>query len=62
MFLSPCKFAREFKVILFPLDKTFKPIPWNDPNFSVFIEAMPNCDMRQLVDIVLLKWSKRRRF
>jgi hypothetical protein len=55
LFLYPCKFAREFKVILFPLDKILEPIPWNDHNFSVVIEAMLGCDMRNPLDIVFFK-------
>ncbi len=51
----------EQAIILFPLDKILEPIPWNDHNFNVVVEAMPGCDMRKLVDIVLLKWSKRRK-
>jgi hypothetical protein len=46
---------------MFPLDKIVKPIPWNDRNFNVVIEAMPDCDIRKLVDIVFLKYSKRRK-
>jgi len=61
VFLCPCKFAKELRVIIFPLDKILKPIPWNDHNFNVVIEAMPSCDMRKPVDIVLLKWSKRKK-
>ncbi len=55
------KFAREFKIILFPLDKIFELIPWNDYNFSMVIEAMLGYDMRNPLDIMLLKWSKNRR-
>jgi hypothetical protein len=51
----------EQAIISFPLDKILEPIPWNDHNFNVVVEAMPGCDMRKLVDIVLLKWSKRRK-
>jgi hypothetical protein len=61
VFLCPCKFARQLKVILFPLDKILKLIQWNDCNFNVVIEAMPGCDMRKPIDIMHLKWSRRRR-
>jgi glyceraldehyde-3-phosphate dehydrogenase/erythrose-4-phosphate dehydrogenase len=60
VFFCPRKFVREFKVILFPLDKILKSIPWDDYNFNVVIEAMPSCDMRKPLDIMLLKWSKRK--
>jgi hypothetical protein len=53
VFLYPYKFAREFKVIMFPLDKILELIPCNDRNFNVVIEAMPGCDMRKPIDIML---------
>lgn len=57
----PCKFVREFKVILLSLDTILKSIPWDDYNFNVVIKAMPSCDMRKPLDTMLLKWSKRKR-
>jgi hypothetical protein len=61
VFLYPCKFARQLKVILFPLNKIFELIPWNDCNFNVVIKAMLGWDMRKPLDIVLLKWSRRKK-
>ncbi len=61
VFLYPCEFVRELTIILFPLDKFFELIPWNDCNFSMVIVTMSGCDMRKLIDIMLLKWFKRRR-
>jgi len=61
LFFCPCKFVKEFKVILFPLDKILEPIPWDDYNFNVVIKAIPGYDMRKPFDIMLLKWSRRRR-
>ncbi len=53
VFLYPCKFARQLRVIMFPFDKILEPIPWNDCNFNVVIEAMPGCDMRKPIDIMI---------
>jgi hypothetical protein len=40
--ICPCKFVRKFFIILFSLYKMFKPIPWNDCNFSLVIKII-NC-------------------
>jgi hypothetical protein len=49
--LQICKGTR---VIVFPLDKNLKPIPWNDWDFNVVMEPMLGCDMREALDTMLL--------
>ncbi len=58
--LHPCKFGKEFWIVLFPLHKILKPIPWNDRNFSLVIKSMPKCNMKQPCNMILLEWSRRR--
>jgi len=42
MFLCPCKFAMKFWIVLFPLHKMLKSIPWNDCNFNLVIKIVPS--------------------
>jgi len=52
VFLCPCEFARELRIILFPLDKIFESIPCNDHNFNMVIATMFGCDMWKPIEMV----------
>jgi len=51
LLLCPCKFAKEFWIVVFPLHKMLKLIPWNDHNF--------NCWWRPCLDVT---WGKHDPF